>query len=162
MTSMTSRRRVRREYVACCSLLCLVVLLCILRAGLLNSILPHGQDTWPVTHSNTSHSDTYPRIGQLSRPMTLKSTKKIMRASMLYGRGVIKSKSTNATTECDNTIDIVDAIQTHRAYDEKHNYETMLLQRDIHGGVWSKPAWLLTLVLGELAKEEGERREWIM
>jgi hypothetical protein len=37
-----------------------------------------------------------------------------------------------------------------------------VLQRDIAGGYWNKPIYLLSLVLQELEKPPSERIEWLM
>lgn len=43
-----------------------------------------------------------------------------------------------------------------------HGYELKVLRERIVNNFWSKPAYLLSLVVEELAKPEQERTRWIM
>lgn len=85
---------------------------------------------------------------------------RIMRATMFYGRGVLKNQ---AVSDVDNDhAHIEDALQTQLAYDIKHGYTTAVLRQDLLGSVWSKPAWLLCIVIEELSKPIDQRKEWLM
>lgn len=54
------------------------------------------------------------------------------------------------------------AVRTHEEHNALHGYELKVLRERIVGSFWSKPAYLLSLVVSELAKPEAERKEWIM
>ena len=56
------------------------------------------------------------------------------------------------------------AIKTHVAHNKIHNYQAFVLrhsQGSEFNRLWSKPAYLLSIVLRELAKPVGERLEWL-
>jgi len=54
------------------------------------------------------------------------------------------------------------AIRSHGEHDRLHGYEMKVLREKIVNGHWSKPAYLLSLLVQELAKGEQERAEWMM
>lgn len=53
------------------------------------------------------------------------------------------------------------AIRTHEEHDKNHGYRLHVLRERILDDVWSKPAYMLSLVLRELAKPESERLDWL-
>ncbi|KAK3116080.1 hypothetical protein LTR53_003922 [Teratosphaeriaceae sp. CCFEE 6253] len=53
------------------------------------------------------------------------------------------------------------ALRTHEEHDKLHGYRLHVLRLSLLDGVWSKPAYILSLLLRELAKPEGERLEWL-
>lgn len=72
---------------------------------------------------------------------------RISKASMLYGP----------------QNDIYDrAIESHKRHNEIHGYNMHVLRRGVTNGYWNKYAYLLSLVVQELAKPTEERIEWIM
>ena len=54
------------------------------------------------------------------------------------------------------------AIRTHERHDREHGYRLHILRQQMLDDVWSKPAYILSLLLRELAKPEHERLEWLM
>lgn len=54
------------------------------------------------------------------------------------------------------------ALRTHERHDREHGYRFHVLRQQILDDVWSKPAYILSLLLRELAKPESERLEWLM
>ena len=54
------------------------------------------------------------------------------------------------------------AILTHAAHNRIHNYPMFILRQSIMRDVWSKPAYILSVILRELAKPIGERLEWLL
>lgn len=54
------------------------------------------------------------------------------------------------------------AIRSHDEHNELHGYGMSVLREKIVNGHWSKPAYLLSLLVQELAKDEEERAEWMM
>lgn len=54
------------------------------------------------------------------------------------------------------------AIRSHEEHNRLHGYELKVLRERIVNNFWSKPAYLLSLIVEELAKPEEERTEWIM
>ncbi|KAI5358868.1 putative Heat shock protein 70kD domain superfamily [Septoria linicola] len=54
------------------------------------------------------------------------------------------------------------AIRTHERHDREHGYRLHVLRQQILDDVWSKPAYILSLLLRELAKPESERLEWLL
>lgn len=53
------------------------------------------------------------------------------------------------------------AIRTHEAHDRIHGYRLHVLRQQLLDDVWSKPAYILSLLLRELSKPESERLEWL-
>lgn len=54
------------------------------------------------------------------------------------------------------------AIRTHEVHDRLHNYRLHVLRQEILDDVWSKPAYILSLLLRELSKPPPERLEWLL
>ena len=54
------------------------------------------------------------------------------------------------------------AIRTHEAHDRIHGYRLHVLRQQLLDDVWSKPAYVLSLLLRELSKPESERLEWLL
>lgn len=73
-----------------------------------------------------------------------------------------------------NTSVIHQALRTHQVQNELHGYTHFittgelvsdLSENDSQGrprGAWSKPAYLLSLIVAELTKPESERLEWLL
>ncbi|KAL4931663.1 cytochrome P450 [Aspergillus undulatus] len=78
---------------------------------------------------------------------TIPSYRRVTKVSMLYG-------AKNSLYER--------ALQSHRRHAERWGYGMDVLQEDIAVGYWNKPAYLLALVVAELARPDGERVEWLM
>lgn len=53
-------------------------------------------------------------------------------------------------------------VQTHTLHDRLHGYPLYVLRQSIMDDVWSKPAYILSLLLRELAKPQEERLEWLL
>ncbi|KAK3632992.1 hypothetical protein LTR56_016040 [Elasticomyces elasticus] len=53
------------------------------------------------------------------------------------------------------------AIRTHEQHDKIHGYRLHVLREQLMDDVWSKPAYILSLLLRELSKPESERLEWL-
>ena len=53
------------------------------------------------------------------------------------------------------------AIRTHEQHDRLHGYRLHVLRQNLMDDVWSKPAYILSLLLRELSKPESERLEWL-
>ncbi|EME39449.1 glycosyltransferase family 34 protein [Dothistroma septosporum NZE10] len=53
------------------------------------------------------------------------------------------------------------AIRSHERHDKQHGYRLHVLRQQLMDDVWSKPAYILSLLLRELAKPESDRLEWI-
>lgn len=56
------------------------------------------------------------------------------------------------------------ALLTHAAHNRLHNYPMLTLRHNImeNDGVWSKPAYILSTILRELAKPPAERLQWLL
>ncbi|KAI9825521.1 MAG: hypothetical protein M1819_000513 [Sarea resinae] len=54
------------------------------------------------------------------------------------------------------------AVRTHVKHGQKLGYPVHVLRQEITGGYWNKPAYILSLVVNELAKPPGERTQWLM
>lgn len=54
------------------------------------------------------------------------------------------------------------AVRTHEAHDRMHGYPLHVLRQSMLDDVWSKPAYVLSLILRELAKPESERLQWLL
>ena len=55
-----------------------------------------------------------------------------------------------------------DAIASHAEHDRLHGYEMNVVRGKIVNAQRSRPAYLLSLLVRELAKGADERDEWIM
>ncbi|KAI9706187.1 MAG: hypothetical protein M1820_004948 [Bogoriella megaspora] len=53
------------------------------------------------------------------------------------------------------------ALRTHDAHNQLHNYPLYINRQSILDDVWTKPAWILALLLRELARPAVERLEWL-
>ncbi|KAF7188349.1 Alpha-1,2-galactosyltransferase [Pseudocercospora fuligena] len=53
------------------------------------------------------------------------------------------------------------AIRTHERHDREHGYRLHVLRQELMDDVWSKPAYILSLLLRELGKPESERLDWL-
>lgn len=54
------------------------------------------------------------------------------------------------------------AIQSHQAHNRRFGYPLLVLRHAILDGIWSKPAYLLAILLEELRKPEGHRLKWLL
>ncbi|KAI9777141.1 MAG: hypothetical protein M1816_004910 [Peltula sp. TS41687] len=54
------------------------------------------------------------------------------------------------------------ALKTHRRHDRLHGYPLYVLRQGILESVWSKPAYILSLLLKELSRPESERLKWLL
>lgn len=73
-----------------------------------------------------------------------------------------------------NSSIIHQALQTHKVQNDIHGYKQFTATNELVGdlsendpqkrprGAWSKPAYLLSIIVAELAKPEAERLEWIL
>ncbi|KAI9660515.1 MAG: hypothetical protein M1821_009866 [Bathelium mastoideum] len=53
------------------------------------------------------------------------------------------------------------AIRSHKEHNKRHGYPQYVLDRQLTNGYWNKFAYLLHLVIQELAKPESTRIEWL-
>ncbi|KAF1919333.1 hypothetical protein BDU57DRAFT_426411, partial [Ampelomyces quisqualis] len=53
------------------------------------------------------------------------------------------------------------AISTHAVHNSVHGYAQFVLREQMVRGLWSKHAYLLTIIGNELAKPEAERLKWL-
>ncbi|KAK3725352.1 hypothetical protein LTR37_000322 [Vermiconidia calcicola] len=54
------------------------------------------------------------------------------------------------------------AIRSHEEHNDMHGYDTQVLREKIVDNYWSKPTYLLSLLVTEMAKPVEERTEWLM
>lgn len=54
------------------------------------------------------------------------------------------------------------ALKSHQRHNRLHGYPLHVLRQGILESVWSKPAYILSLLLKELAKPEIERLKWLL
>lgn len=54
------------------------------------------------------------------------------------------------------------ALRTHTAHNRLHNYQMFTLRESILDDVWTKPAYILSIILRELAKPAVERLHWLL
>ena len=52
-------------------------------------------------------------------------------------------------------------VRTHEQHDKVHGYRLHILRQQLMDDVWSKPAYILSLLLRELSKPESERLDWL-
>lgn len=53
------------------------------------------------------------------------------------------------------------ALRTHEIHNRMHGYQMSVARRSILDDTWTKPAYILSIVLRELAKPDGEHAEWV-
>ncbi|KAI9886185.1 MAG: hypothetical protein M1823_002037 [Watsoniomyces obsoletus] len=53
------------------------------------------------------------------------------------------------------------ALKTHEVHNRLHGYPIYVLRQEILNDVWTKPAYILSVLLKELAKPESERMKWL-
>ncbi|EXJ82389.1 hypothetical protein A1O3_06202 [Capronia epimyces CBS 606.96] len=53
------------------------------------------------------------------------------------------------------------ALQSHMVHAARHGYPMHVLRQKILGRLWTKPAWILSVVLAELAKPPEQQLEWL-
>ena len=54
------------------------------------------------------------------------------------------------------------ALKTHEVHNRLHRYPTYVLRQQILNDVWTKPAYILSVLLKELAKPADERLHWLL
>jgi hypothetical protein len=54
------------------------------------------------------------------------------------------------------------ALKLHEAHADARGHPMFVLRERILSGLWSKPAYILSVMLQELAKPEGQRLEWLL
>jgi hypothetical protein len=54
------------------------------------------------------------------------------------------------------------ALLTHKAHAERNGHAMFVCREKILSGLWTKPAFILSVVLAELAKPERERLQWLV
>jgi hypothetical protein len=52
-------------------------------------------------------------------------------------------------------------VKTHERHDKEHGYRLHILRQQLMDDVWSKPAFILSILLREMAKPESERLDWL-
>ena len=83
------------------------------------------------------------------------------------------AKVTVAVNALNATV-IYDALQTHKVQNDLHGYTHYISTTELVGdlmendsqkrprGAWSKPAYLLAIIVAELTKPESERLQWVL
>ena len=79
---------------------------------------------------------------------------------------LVKSKPSPRVAKCTIVFGATNpvyerALLTHTAHNERHGYLMYVLRQTILDDVWTKPAFILSLLLDELAKPEDQRLEWL-
>lgn len=54
------------------------------------------------------------------------------------------------------------ALKLHEIHAEARGHPMHVLRERVLSGLWSKPAYILSVMLQELAKPEGQRLEWLL
>ena len=54
------------------------------------------------------------------------------------------------------------ALKTHEAHSHKFGYPMTVLRKPILGGLWSKPAIILSTLIEEMEKSEEQRVQWLL
>ncbi|KAI5195360.1 hypothetical protein E4T38_09096 [Aureobasidium subglaciale] len=53
------------------------------------------------------------------------------------------------------------ALRTHSDHANRHGYSVLDMRSQIFDALWNKPAYILSIILAELQKPEGDRLEWL-
>ena len=61
-----------------------------------------------------------------------------------------------------NDPTLLRALQTHKDHNRRHGYSLHALRHRILDDTWSKPAYILAVLLEEMRKPEGHRLKWLM
>ncbi|KAI4715511.1 hypothetical protein E4T48_08302 [Aureobasidium sp. EXF-10727] len=109
-------------------------------------------------NATAAHNAT---TAQAARPSTspLKSEEVLEPESELWGHKTRVGKCTivfGGSTIYERTV------KTHALHDRLNGYPLYVLRQSIMDDVWSKPAYILSLLLRELAKPAEERLEWLL
>jgi type VI protein secretion system component VasK len=73
------------------------------------------------------------------------------------------SRVLKATSTFGKSNDLYDrAIRSHEEHNRDHGYDMKVLRGNIVNPYWSKPTYLFSLIVEELAKPEETRAQWIM
>jgi hypothetical protein len=56
----------------------------------------------------------------------------------------------------------VRALQTHQLHNQRYGYPMFVLRHSILENMWSKPAYILAVMLEEMRKPEGHRLKWLL
>lgn len=91
-------------------------------------------------------TQSFEEVKNIPQSMRLVSTARIAKCTIVFG-------NLNPVYER--------ALKTHESHNKKHGYPMYILRQSILDDVWTKPAYILSLVLRELAKPAGERLEWL-
>ncbi|KAL3454898.1 hypothetical protein BJX64DRAFT_282437 [Aspergillus heterothallicus] len=75
------------------------------------------------------------------------NARRITKVSMLYGNRIALYER---------------ALQSHKRHAERWGYGMEVLKKDILVGYWNKPSYLLSLIVREMTRGDGERVEWLM
>lgn len=106
----------------------------------------------------------------IPRPDTLDS---FSNAIHVPSRQTRIGKVTVAANSLNSTV-IHRALRSHQVQNEIHGYPHFIATGELVGdlsendnqkrprGAWSKPAYLMSIIVAELAKPESERLEWIL
>ena len=57
---------------------------------------------------------------------------------------------------------LIRAIQTHQVHNRRYGYPLLVLRHRILDDTWSKPAYILAVLLEEMRKPENHRLKWLM
>ncbi|KAH6712732.1 hypothetical protein BKA61DRAFT_576348 [Leptodontidium sp. MPI-SDFR-AT-0119] len=101
----------------------------------------HGSDTWQSKIISLN-----PLFGGPDAHIPESSKQYIGKVSILYG---------------DKKPAYERALKTHEEHNRIHNYRMHLLRHGILDGYWTKPAYILSLLLLELGKEKDDRLSWL-
>lgn len=106
----------------------------------------------------------------IPRPDTLSSFTDVVHAPLRQAR---IAKVTVAANTLNSTI-IHRALRSHEVQNEIHGYQHFIATGELVGdlsendkqgrprGAWSKPAYLMSIIVAELTKPESERLEWVL
>jgi hypothetical protein len=54
------------------------------------------------------------------------------------------------------------ALVLHKAHAKRNGHPMFVCREKILSGLWTKPAFILSVILAELAKPENERLQWLL
>jgi len=107
------------------------------------------EESYDLADSYTSLNDPYSTIGDGTRP-------RIGKVSMLFGRGDLYKKNADLTSLYERSL------ATHTEHAKLHGYPFFVARQEILPTAWTKHAYILSVILQEMAKPEEERLEWLM
>ncbi|KAI9799153.1 MAG: hypothetical protein M1833_004193 [Piccolia ochrophora] len=115
---------------------------------------PSTNSPFHIPDRLSGHDPSKSQVGPVSPSSSTGFGKKVGKSQVRIGKTTMLYGAYNDLYER--------AVRTHELHGKRHGYEVHVLRNQISQGYWNKPAWVLSLVVRELAKAPEERAHWLM